>query len=128
MLQGINQICCSVSNLEKSIEFYQNIFQANLIVKGRKLAYFDLNGLWIALYVEEDILRNEIQQSYTHTALIVTNEELDTLKETLIQNGVNIFPDPGRDAKDRRSIYITDPDGHKFEFHTDTLQDCVELY
>ncbi|MBG9465143.1 fosfomycin resistance protein FosB [Bacillus thuringiensis] len=128
MLQGINQTCCSVSNLEKSIEFYQNILQANLLAKGRKLAYFDLNGFWIALYVEEYIPRNEIKQSYTHTVFIATNEELDTLKEKLIKNGVNILPDRERDERDQRSIYITDPDGHKFEFHTGILQDRVKFY
>ncbi|MBE5107583.1 metallothiol transferase FosB [Bacillus thuringiensis] len=128
MLQGINQIRCSVSNLEESIEFYQNILQANLLAKGRKLAYLDLNGFWIALYVEEHIPRNEIQQSFTHTTFIVTNEEFDTLKETLIQNGVNILPGGERDERDQRSIYITDPDGHKFKFHTDILQNRVEFY
>ena len=96
----------SVSNLENSIDFYKNVFEANLLVKGRSSAYFELIGMWLALNEEKEIHRNEISHSYTHIAFSIEEVEFDEMYEKLKELNVNILSGRPRDERDRKSIYL----------------------
>lgn len=127
-IKGLNHLLFSVSDLNNSIEFYKNVFDAKILVKGRSTAYFDLNGIWLALNLEENIARNEIAYSYTHIAFSIEEEDFSAMYEKLTSLNVNILTGRPRDERDKKSIYFTDPDGHKFEFHTGDLQARLAYY
>lgn len=128
IIKGFNHFLFSVTDLEKSIAFYQNVFDAKLLVKGKNTAYFDLNGMWLALNVESDIPRKEIYESYTHIAFSIDESDFDKMYQKLESLNVNILSGRVRNEKDKQSIYFTDLDGHKFEFRTGTLQDRLAYY
>ncbi|KRF62023.1 fosfomycin resistance protein FosB [Bacillus sp. Soil768D1] len=127
-IKGLNHFLFSVSDLDKSTEFYEAVFGAKLLVKGNSTAYLDLNGMWIALNLEKDISRNEIKDSYTHVAFSIDEKDFDGIYEKLESLQVNILTGRERNERDKRSIYFTDLDGHKFEFHTGTLQERLDYY
>ncbi len=128
MIKSINHICYSVSNLDNSIRFYKDILCGELLVSGKTTAYLDIGGLWVALNEEKDIPRNEIQYSYTHTAFTIEESEYNSWYQWLKKNNVNILEGRTRDLRDKQSIYFTDPDGHKLELHTGTLENRMDYY
>lgn len=108
MIQSINHVTYSVSDIKASITFYKDILKANILVESDKTAYFTVGGLWLALNEEKDIPRNEIAYSYTHMAFTIDESEFDEWYQWYKDNNVNILEGRNRDVRDKNSIYFTD--------------------
>lgn len=129
MITGLGHITFSVSNMARSIEFYQTVLGVSPIVMSPKTAYFEVAGMWIALNLEKEIARKEIYQSYSHIAFSVASEELPQLTSLLESIQANIITGRSRSVEgEGESIYFRDPDGHLLEFHTGNLQQRLAHY
>ena len=58
----------------------------------------------------------------------IEESEFDKWHQWLEENNVNILEGRTRAVKVKKSIYFTDPDAHKLELHTGTLQDRLDYY
>lgn len=117
MISGVNHITLSVSNLEKSFDFYTKILGCQPIVKWKKGAYLLAGEFWLCLSVDEFIITTP-NQEYTHIAFTIPIQDFDESKEILVSAGIKQWKENSSEGK---SIYILDPDNHKLELHVGDL-------
>jgi len=117
MLTGLNHLTLAVTDLNRSVAFYQNLLQLRLDARWDNGAYLSLPGLWLCLSL--DPLRHpEPAPDYTHYAFSVSATDFPVFVEQL--RGANV-----KEWRDNRSegasFYFLDPDGHKLETHVGDL-------
>jgi len=113
MISGLNHITFSVSNLEKSLDFYTHILGCQPIAKWNKGAYLLAGEFWLCLSLDE-FTCSDIDQEYTHIAFSISSQDVDKFKDSLMANGIKQWKENNSEGD---SIYILDPDNHKLELH-----------
>lgn len=115
----------SVSNIEESIKWYQEILRLELIDRftdrGSKIAIFhfaDKSSCAIVLVETSEVKPLKIiRDNKEHPYLSIASSNLDITYQYLLEKQVNITTEIESlgDASEARYFYFTDPDGNLFE-------------
>lgn len=121
MLNGLNHITLSTSNLERAIDFYINILGFKGHVKWQTGAYLTLGEIWLCLTLGD--VADTSQSDYSHIAFDIDPKGFNDFKQALINAGVKQWKE---NSSEGDSLYLLDPDGHKLEVHAGNLMTRLE--
>ncbi|MEO6676780.1 MAG: fosfomycin resistance glutathione transferase [Pseudomonas sp.] len=117
MLTGLNHLTLAVTDLNRSVAFYQNLLQLRLDATWDTGAYLSLPGLWLCLSLDP-LRKPEAGADYTHYAFSLNAADFQPFVERLRSAGVKEWRD---NRSEGASFYFLDPDGHKLEVHVGDL-------
>ena len=113
MINGANHITFSVSNLERSFDFYRDVVGLKPLAKWESGAYFLAGDFWFCLNLDTKT-RNGPLAEYSHFAFSVAEKNFEAISARIKEAEVTLWQD---NTNEGASIYFLDPDGHKLEIH-----------
>ncbi|MGE8146844.1 fosfomycin resistance glutathione transferase [Pseudomonas frederiksbergensis] len=122
MLTGLNHLTLAVTDLNRSVAFYQGLLQLRLDATWDSGAYLSLPGLWLCLSLDP-LRQSGPAADYTHYAFTLSAVDFPPFVERLRSAGVKEWRD---NRSEGASFYFLDPDGHKLEVHVGDLASRLE--
>lgn len=119
MLRGLNHITIAVNDLQQSLTFYIELLEMKPHVRWISGAYLSLGGVWFCLSCDGA----KPSQDYCHIALDVSEENFNAVSEKLRAANVAEWK---QNSSEGRSLYFLDPNGHKLEIHSGSLESRLE--
>ncbi|PKV75431.1 VOC family protein [Pontibacter ramchanderi] len=123
MEQRITLITLGVRNLQRSKEFYQNVFGWQPLESSTEsVIFFQLNGLQLALFPQESLADDAGLEadgkgfkSFSLAHNMRSEKEVDQLVAELEEKGVKVLKHPEKVFWGGYSSYIADPDDNLWE-------------
>ena len=123
MEQRISLITLGVADLQRAVNFYEQIVGWKAEASPPGVAFFDLNGVVFALWPHDELAKDmgvtkESRPGYPGYALAqnARNEaEVDAIFDRLKKHGATILKQPQKAFWGGYSGYFSDPDGHTWE-------------
>jgi len=117
MLNGLNHLTLAVSDLSRSVHFYQSTLGLRLHARWDRGAYLSAGELWLCL--SRDSNRATVSgANYTHYAFTVAGSDFAGFVQAMRKAGVVEWKD---NRSEGASFYFLDPDGHQLEAHVGDL-------
>ena len=123
MDQRITIITLGVKNLQRSRDFYQNIFGWQpLDSSNESIVFFQLNGLQLALFPQESLADDagvpadgKGFRGFSLAHNVHSEKEVDELVASLAAKGVQVLKQPEKVFWGGYSSYVADPDDNLWE-------------
>ncbi|TAL31921.1 MAG: VOC family protein [Spirochaetes bacterium] len=114
VIESIDHIGISVSNLEKSIEFYKELFDFEVIEKisSSKQAYIKVGEIVIGLF-EVDGYKNQ-KNTKNHVSFYVDEQDFEDAFEEIKDMEIPIVFGP-ENIRNGKSLVFLDPDENQIE-------------
>jgi len=123
MVEGLNHVTLSVTELERSFRFYSQVLGFRPLARWKRGAYL-LAGeqTWVCIIVNQQT-RTEPLAEYSHLAFSVTESSFADTVAKIRESGAVAWQD---NSSEGDSHYFLDPDGHKLEVHVGDWQSRLE--
>ena len=119
MLRGLSHITVAVRDLDRSFDFYVSLLGMTPRARWARGAYLSLDGLWFCLSCDD----SQPDADYGHIAFDVAAKDFADMCDTLRAAGVREWKE---NSSEGDSLYLLDPDGHKLEIHSGSLESRLE--
>ena len=123
MEQRLTLITLGVSNLQASIDFYENTFGWQRTAASQEsIVFFQLNGIQLALFPREGLAEDAHVaaegsgfRGFTLAYNTRSEAEVDEVVNDLRSKGVTVVKEPQKVFWGGYSSYVSDPDGNLWE-------------
>ncbi len=114
VIEDIDHIGLTVSNLDASIEFYKDIFDFEIVEKlpNARQAFLRVSGIMLGLYEVEGY--SNPQNSKNHLSFYVDEEDFDDAVDEIRERDIPIVFGP-ENIRKGQSVVFLDPDGNQIE-------------
>jgi metallothiol transferase len=112
IIENMDHISLAVSDIERSISFYKDLFGFDLVEKqsGSSEAYLQVGEIKLRLnQVEEDLTA---QNNDSYVAFYVDEDDFDDAIDEIEAGSVEIVYGP-ENIRNGQKVIISDPDGNK---------------
>jgi len=121
-ITGFNHITLSVSDLDRSFDFYSRVLEFKPAAKWKNGVYLEAGNIWLALLVDDRVRKAE-RPDYSHVAFSCSAANFENLCNRLETEGYAPWQD---NISEGSSYYFCDPDRHKLELHVGDLSTRLE--
>ncbi len=112
IVESLNNIGVSVSNLDKSISFYKDLFDFDLVDKTTDTAIMRMGELIMCLYEVAGF--KAVENSKTRVSFSVDEEDFEDALDEIEETQIVVAFGP-ENIRNGQSIVILDPDDNQIE-------------